>query len=167
MYFQIPAEAGAIPHRRLEYTYIICAIRLSSRRRKNNFTTAGTNASALRLGSLGVVRSGYTKGFRVMAGFGRSEDGGPSRIWGLRRSAAGRAWPSTGQFRRSEHARAGSSPLGAMSHPTSSIARFPSATFLPYESKIADASWCGHDSAPALVTSCRLSRPGGFHATEQ
>jgi hypothetical protein len=134
---------------------------------QKNFTAAGTNTSAWRLGRLGVIRFGYTKGFRVMAGSGRSKDVGPSSVWGPRRSAAELALVSTGRVRRSGFAYPKSSQPGAIPHPTSSIAKFPSAAFLPYKSKIADASWCGHDSATAFVTSYRLSRPGGFHATEQ
>lgn len=125
----------------------------------------------LAFGSIRCDPFGHTKGFRVMAGSGRSKDVGPGSVWGLRRSAAEVAFVFTGRFRRSGCARPGSFRVSAIPSPTSSIARFPSATFLPYKSKIADASWCGHDSATALVTSCRLSRPvgfpGGFHATEQ
>jgi hypothetical protein len=43
---------------------------------------------------------------------------------------------------------------------------FRSATFLTYESKIAEASWSGHDKASAPVTTWRLGRPGEPYATE-
>lgn len=138
---------------------------------QKNLTTAGTNSSAWRLARLGVIPFGHTKGFRVMAGSGRSKDVGPGSVWGFRREAAERALVSLGRFQRSACAHPRSFRLGATPRLTGSIGRFPSATFLPYESKIADASSCGHDGATAVVTSCRLSRPvgfpGGVHATEQ
>jgi len=56
-----------------------------------------------------------------------------------------------------------------------SIAEFPSATFLPCNSKIAVRPSCRHDRASTLVTSCWLSRhnkptfsrSGGTHAAQQ
>jgi hypothetical protein len=112
------------------------------------------------------------QGVRRMAGTGRLQEycprSTPRSTWRPSRPRAGSGVVSARRARLPAW-RPRRAPTSA-----SSIAEFPSATSLPYDSKIAERSWCGHDTASALVTSCRLSsvsrlvsRLGGYHATQQ